>query len=177
MIFTRRIARITVAMVSAGGVAIGWSTSALATSSHKGGDHGSPHGGSLLLQAPLAPSVPSPSDPSIFGVAPGGAPWQLQHGKVQLGQNGTIRIDVGGLVLTSTGANPLPDIAASVFCNGALAGTTAPVPFSTIGDAQIHATISLPSTCLAPTVMLNPATGSLSTSVKPGTYIGIDGSA
>ena len=49
MLFTRRTAHIAVAMVSVGGVAIGWSTPALATSAHKGDSHRNAHGASLLL--------------------------------------------------------------------------------------------------------------------------------
>jgi hypothetical protein len=126
-----------------------------------------------VLRAVLAPSVPA--DPAIFGVAPGGAPWQLAHGQVRLGKSGRLTVDVDGLVLTTTGANPVPDLAASVYCGGTLATTTAPVLFSATGNARIRTTVSLPAFCPAPAVLLNPATGSLPSQVKTTIYIGFDG--
>jgi hypothetical protein len=44
--------------------------------------------------------------------------------------------DVHGLVLSTTGANPVPDLAASLYCGGTLLATTMPVPFSTTGNAR-----------------------------------------
>jgi hypothetical protein len=123
----------------------------------------------------LAPSVPG--DPAVFGVKPGGAPWILDRGHVRLGRGGELKVEVSGLVLATTGANPLPDLAASIYCNGALAATTSPVPFSTTGDAAIDANVSLPAFCAAPAVLLNPATGSSSSTVVTGTYIAFDGTS
>ena len=130
---------------------------------------------SEVLHAVLAPSVPT--DPSIFGVAPGGAPWKLARGQVRLGKDGRLMVDVDGLVLTTTGANPVPDLAASVYCGGTLAATTKPAPFSTTGNALIRATVSLPAFCPAPAVLLNPATGSSPSDVKTTVYIGFDGTS
>jgi hypothetical protein len=127
-----------------------------------------------LLTATLAPSVPT--DPAIFGVEPGGAPWQLSHGHVRLDQNGALHVNVARLVLTTTGSNPVPDLAAAVYCNGVLSSTTSPVRFSKRGNARIHAIVSLPSLCPAPAVLLNPATGSAQSDVL-GVYIGFDGTA
>ncbi len=141
-------------------------------SSRQGPSHSSRHLHSLLLSAPLAASLPT--DNPIFGVNPGGAPWQIAPGNVQLRQNGALTADVDRLVLTATGKNPIPDLAASVFCNGVLAGTTVPVPFSSRGNARIHATVTLPAFCPAPAVLLNPATGTSTTDVLK-IYIGFDG--
>ena len=133
------------------------------------------HGGEALLRAELSPSVPS--DPAIFGVSPGGAPWQLAHARVRLGESGRLDIDVDGLVLTTTGANPLPDLAATIYCGGTAAATTAPVPFSTKGDAHIRTMVTLPAFCPAPAVLINPATGSSPSSVITTAYIAFDGTA
>jgi hypothetical protein len=108
-------------------------------------------------------------------VPAGKAPWQLKHGHVRLGRNGALQVNATGLVLT-TGSNPVPDLAAAVYCNGAPAGTTAPVPFSAKGNARIHASVTLPSFCPAPAVLLKPATGSAQTDVL-SVYIGFDGKA
>ena len=121
----------------------------------------------LVLNASLAPSLPSYSD--IYTVPPGGAPWLLQAGHVVLGAGGHLNAVVTGLVLATTGTNPVPEIAASVYCNGAQAGTTAPVPFSTAGNAHVQTTLALPTPCLVPAVLLTirPATTTL--------YIAFDG--
>ncbi|HYA01192.1 MAG TPA: hypothetical protein VEK76_12725 [Candidatus Binatia bacterium] len=128
----------------------------------------------MLLSARLAPSVPT--DPAIFGIAAGGAPWSLREGNVSLGRDGSLKVEVHGLVLTATTANPIPDLAASVYCNGVLAGRTAPVSFTKEGNATIEATVSLPGLCQVPAVILNPATGGEPGDVL-GIYIGFDGSA
>jgi hypothetical protein len=127
-------------------------------------------GRGVALIATLSPSVPT--DPPIFGVGPGSVPWQIAHGHVVLTKSGGLEANVAGLVVTTTGSNPVPFLAASVYCNGALAAMTAPVPFSPQGNAHIHAMVSLPAFCPAPAVLLNPATAP--TTVLPA-YISFDG--
>jgi len=126
-----------------------------------------------VLRATLAPS--SPADPAIFGVTPGGVAWSISNGNVRLNANGSLRVNVEGLVVTSTNANPLPDIAASLYCNGTLAGTSQPARFSARGNAEIQASLSLPSGCMVPAVLLHPATGPLAADVVLSTYIAFDG--
>lgn len=129
-------------------------------------------GRGIALVATLAPSVPA--DQSIFDVPPGGVPWQLTQGHVVLGRDGLLVANVAGLVVTTSGSNPIPDLAASVYCNGTLAARTAPVPFSTQGNAHIRASLSppLPAFCPAPAVLLNPA---MSPTNVLGVYIAFDG--
>ncbi len=155
--------------LATGLVCLGGVVPGLTASADAHGVHGQDHSKASVLNASLAPSLPTYSP--IFGVTAGGAPWALQSGHVRLGQSGALEVSVNGLVLTTTGANPVPGLAASVFCDGTLAATTASVPFSTTGDARIHATVSLPSPCLAPAVLLNPDVTSVVTSV----YIAFDG--
>jgi hypothetical protein len=159
---------VAVGVLATAGILVGGSAAAASHPARDG--HRGTHGG--VLRAVIAPSVPS--DPAIFGVAPGGAPWQIDHGHVRLGKSGRLAIDVDGLVLTTTGANPVPDLAASVYCGGTVAATTMPVPFSTKGNARIRTTVSLPAFCPAPAVLLNPATGSSSSDIKT-VYIAFDG--
>jgi hypothetical protein len=132
-------------------------------------------GESLVLSASLAPSVPS--DPAVFGVTAGSLPWSLANGHVRIGRGGLIQVTVAGLVITTTGTNPVPDLAASLYCGGASVGTTAPVAFSSQGNAHIHAALTVPAFCPAPAVLLNPATGSAASDVKTGIYIAFDGTA
>lgn len=126
----------------------------------------------VVLSGSLAPSVPT--DPSIFGVAPGGLPWVLAAGHVQLGSGGMLQADVARLIVPTLDRNPVPYVAASVYCGGTLAATTAPVPFSSHGNAQIHADVSLPAFCPAPAVLLKPATGSSPSDIVD-LYIAFDG--
>jgi len=62
----------------------------------------------------------------------------------------------------------VPQVAASVACNGAVVATTAVVPFSSTGDARIRATVALPERCIAPVVLLNPRGNA-------AVYIGVTG--
>ncbi len=146
------------------------------------GDHGKgrrshipQQGESLVLSGSLMASVPS--DPAIFGVAPGGLPWSLTSGHFRLGAGGQLEVNVAGLVVTTTGMNPVPDLAASLYCNGASVGTTAPAPFSSQGNASIHATLTMPAFCPAPAVLLNPAFGTTPKDVRTGIYISFDGTS
>jgi hypothetical protein len=132
-------------------------------------------GEGTVLTASLAPSVPS--DPTVFGVAAGSKPWALTSGHVTLGPAGTLEVNVAGLIITTTGTNPVPDLAASLYCNGTSVGTTDPAPFSTQGNAHIHATLTMPAFCPAPAVLLNPSFGSTPSDVKTGIYIAFDGTA
>jgi hypothetical protein len=100
--------------------------------------------------------------PVLFGVPPGGAPWDITKGEANVRRNGDVKVSVKGLVIPtppSNGTNPVQNIAATVYCGGTAVGTTQAVPFSTAGDARIDDTLAtpLPSPCLAPVVLLNPA--------------------
>jgi hypothetical protein len=131
-----------------------------------GGGHGG-GGGRTVLSAELAGSMSS--DPVLFQtVAPGGADWVIGDGEARLRRDGRLDVRVDGLVLTSTGANPVPQVSASVACNGVVVATTAVVPFSATGDARIRATVTLPQRCIAPVVLLNPRGNA-------AVYIGVTG--
>jgi hypothetical protein len=110
-------------------------------------------GGRTVLHAELAGSLPT--DPALFGVTAGGAPWVVDQGDVRL-RSGRLDVRVTGLIIPTTGVNPVTDLAASVVCNGVVVATTAAVPFSSAGDARIDAAVTLPERCLAPVVLLNP---------------------
>jgi hypothetical protein len=116
----------------------------------------------------------------IHGVAPGGAPWALDRGSVVLRNDGRVTVRVDGLVLTSGSfagtAGPVTGIAAALYCgadsNTAAAATTAVAPLSSSGDGVIRTTVTLPSTCLAPIVLIHPVIG---TTLASGVYIAITG--
>jgi hypothetical protein len=136
---------------------------------HNGRDNDR-HGGTVLRSDVFGSQ---PAGPVLFGVKPGGAPWVIAEGSAKVRRDGRVKVRVEGLVIPTppqSGTNPLSNIAATVFCGGTAVGTTAAVPFSPAGDARIDATLAtpLPSPCLAPAVLLNPAPAG---AVNAGTYI------
>lgn len=113
-----------------------------------------------LLRSGLVGSTPPPAGPSLFGVPPGGAPWVAdEDSSVRVGRDGRMVVRVRGLVIPTApanGTNPVPQLSASLVCNGAIAATTAAVAFDTAGDARIRTTVAVPSPCLAPAVLIHP---------------------
>lgn len=134
-------------------------------------DHGRHRDHRLILKASLAPSMPN--DPAIFGAMPGKVPWAIKSGHVTLSARGRLKVTVKGLVVTPGGTNPIPDIAAQVYCGGSRVATTPTVPFSAKGNARIDRKVALPPFCAAPAVILEPAHG---TSLDM-MYIAFDGKA
>jgi hypothetical protein len=129
-----------------------------------------------VFSAALAPSTPT--DPAVHGVAAGGVPWVLDRGRVQLAADGKIRIDLRGLVIPiahgtfpANTARPVTSVSASLYCapeSSAATATTGSVPISEDGNARISDTLTLPATCLAPTVLVHPNGGL-------GAYIALPG--
>jgi hypothetical protein len=117
-----------------------------------------------------------PNGPVLFGAKPGGAPWVISKGQAELGRDGRLEVKLEGLVIPTApqnGTNPLNAIAATVYCNGTAAATSYAVPFSPAGNAQIEQTVyGIPSPCLAPAVLLNPASNG---AVAKTTYIAATG--
>jgi hypothetical protein len=107
-----------------------------------------------LLKAPLQGSILS--DPPLFGVVRGGAPWMISSGEAKVGTDGTVKVTVSGLLIPGVGVGSVRTLSASVACNGMIVATTAAAPFSSTGDAQIKDTVNLPDRCLAPAVLINP---------------------
>src|SRR3954452_13924577 len=144
-------------------------TSALADDGHGG------HHGGRVLEADIIGS--NPTDHALFGVKPGGAPWVIRRAAAEVRRDGRVEVRVKGLVIPTppqSGTNPLPGIAATVFCGGKAVGTTKTVPFSTAGDARIDDRLAtpIPSPCVVPAVLLNPQLGA---AVNPGVYIAATG--
>jgi hypothetical protein len=128
-----------------------------------------------VFRSSLAPCIAG--GPTIHGVGPCLDSWSLEKGSVRLGQGGSFELEVEGLVITATGTTaPVTGISAALFCgadsNTTPAATTGVVPLSTDGDASIETTVALPSTCLAPIVVVNFAKGSTLISTR---YIALTG--
>jgi hypothetical protein len=107
--------------------------------------------GRKVFDSSMAP-IPAGA-PTLFGVAGGGVAWVLDEGRATLTASGRLHVEVEGLVLASSHVNPVGTGRAIVTCAGVVAASTAAVPFSTTGDAEVDATVSLPSPCFAPAVL------------------------
>ena len=103
----------------------------------------------------------------IRGLNGGGVPWKIGDASADLRADGRLNVEVEGLVLASTGVNPVGQFKAIVSCqtitNGAATVTNVSsplVPATTTGDAEIDTTIDLPSPCFAPIVFVTSPGGS-----------------
>jgi hypothetical protein len=159
------VRRILLALTTAAALALlmVFAVGALADGGHgKDGDHHGNANGQELFESTIAPTAGS-TDPTLHGVVAAGAPWVIKRGEVRISNDGGLRVEVKGLVLTSSGTNPIPALSAALFCGNdtVAAATTGPVPFSTAGNAEIRTNVALPARCLAPVVLLEiqPAAG------------------
>lgn len=142
---------------------------------HHNDRHRGRHRGNVVFKASLAPS--QIDDPPIHAVGPGGAPWVLDRGSVEIKAKGRLELRVRGLVIPNPPGDdtpgPVTTISASLYC-GADADTTAAdtskqVPLSSDGDARIHdRSFHVPATCLAPVILVHP-------NGSTGAYIALTG--
>jgi hypothetical protein len=108
----------------------------------------------------------------IRGVNGGGLPWQIAEGRGELASDGSLEVEVRGLVLLDAapvppalrGTNPIASFRAIVSCltfvNGSAATAnvaTGPFPATATGDSKIEATVTLPSPCFAPIIFVGPS--------------------
>jgi hypothetical protein len=85
----------------------------------------------------------------LDGLTGGGVPWSIDEGAATLTADGRLHVEVQGLVVTSTGVNPVTSGRAIVTCAGTPVASTDTVPFSTPGgNAEVDAQVTLPSPCL-----------------------------
>jgi hypothetical protein len=104
----------------------------------------------------------------------GGLPWQIEQGTGELRADGSLKVEVEGLVLLDAapvpealqGTNPIPAFRVVVSCltdvGGAVATSnvsTDPFPATPTGDAKVRATVTLPSPCFAPILFVTSPTG------------------
>jgi hypothetical protein len=110
----------------------------------------------------------------IRGVNGGGLPWQIAKVRGELRSDGSLDLEVKGLVLFDgapvppalQGTNPISDFKAVVSCLTTVSGTattsnvsTAAFPATSTGDSEIETTVTLPSPCFAPIVFVTSPTG------------------
>jgi hypothetical protein len=95
----------------------------------------------------------------IRGIDGGGVPWSIDRGEAKLEEDGTLKVEVEGLVITATGVNPVSQFVATLSCLNADGVTftnitTGSVPATNTGDARIEEVLTLPDICLAPIVFV-----------------------
>ncbi len=113
-------------------------------------------GVTTLLKGTFA--VTTPGGPVIHGVEPLTEPKMLRRGEFVLHSDGKLEIAVKGLVKERGEVGGVTSIFAALYC----AGQEAPVAktpeqaLDALGRARIDTKISLPSSCLEPTILLHP---------------------
>lgn len=127
------------------------------------------------LAAVTGPFVGSAN--AIRGINGGGRPWKISEGSGDLQSDGTLQVHVRGLVLSQQGTNPVAAFRAVVSCLTIVGGlpatknvSTDPFPATPDGNADIEATINLPSPCFAPIVFVTSGTGA-----PPGAWFAVTG--
>jgi hypothetical protein len=154
--------RAAVAVLTASALAGSAMTAMTAWAEHAGGPDqtGGEHGNRGVLSTSLAPSVPT--DPMLLGAAAGGVPWVLRSGEARLRSDGRLTVRIRGLLIPSgqlagtTG--PVKTVSASLYCagNSTPVGTSDTVPLSSDGDARIDTTLTLPTKCQIPALLIHP---------------------
>ena len=114
---------------------------------------------------------------AIRGIVGAGSPWSIDTANGKLEANGDLSIKVTGLIITGTGANPVPEFRAVVSCQSIADGAavvvnrvTAPFPATTSGDASFKGNVDLPKPCIAPIVFVTNGTGN-----PPGGWFSVTG--
>lgn len=114
----------------------------------------------------------------VAGVASGGAPWVITASEFRVSGSGRIEVEIRGLVLSAgpliNTAGPVTMVSASLVCNDVVAGTTGAVPLSSGGDASIHDSLALPSSCIAPGLLIRIAATTSAGPVSNGPFIAVN---
>jgi hypothetical protein len=103
----------------------------------------------------------------IAGVTGAGHAWAVGDSSVKLFADGRVRVRVEGLVLTPENTNPVASGRIVVSCNGGAGGVQSGnvvqsdvIPLSIPdGNAEFNGSLSLPSSCMAPTVFFTSPGG------------------
>jgi hypothetical protein len=111
------------------------------------------------------------SQAPLRGINGGGAPWALTSAHGELTTSGHLEIEVVGLVLATTGSNPVAFFRGRVSCvksdgsfeNNILTDlfpATTGLASEGGGNAKIEANVTLPQPCIAPIIFVTNAGGS-----------------
>jgi len=131
--------------------------------------------------------VGSAPNTTVGGVASGGAPWVVATSEASVSTGGRLKVEVTGLLIGSGTGVPanlvgtvgsVTMVGASLVCGGSggsVAGSSDGTPLSAAGNAEIEATITLPSTCVAPAVLVRIFNPSAPAGSQLGRFIALTG--
>jgi hypothetical protein len=132
--------------------------------------------GGSALKSTLLGSTPGQI---IGGVNAGGLPWTVSKGQTSLNADGSLKVDIKGLVLLSVGTTgPVTEVSASLVCGGgggAVVATTKAVPLTVTGNAHIHDKIAVPPACIASIILVRVAAVNGTPLAQPGPFIAATG--
>jgi len=132
-------------------------------------------GQQVVISSQVVGSTPGQT---VAGVASGGAPWVVTSATISISADGNVRSRIKGLIIPGTGVGPVTGVAASLVCGGSggtVAATTASFPLTSGGNAKISDTIILPSSCVAPVVLIRVTSISSGPLPAPGPFIALSG--
>ena len=131
----------------------------LAVSSPPAFADGGHHGDSVIrtdLMGSTPLTMPNPS-PVIAGIKPGGVPWTNGESTARVRESGRVDVRIRGLIVTTTGVNPVLSVVATLVCGDVVGPSTAPFALSTAGDGRTRDHIMVPMDCMNPVVLIQPA--------------------
>jgi hypothetical protein len=102
-------------------------------------------------------STPAPVSPVIAKVNPGSVPWVNQESEARIRENGRTDVRIRGLIVTTTGVNPVLSVVATLVCDDMVVASTAPFALSPAGDGSTRDHIAVPMDCANPVVLIQPA--------------------
>ncbi len=129
-----------------------------------------------------SPVVGSSPRTPIAGITSGGAPWVVRRGHARLEGDGSLEVEVTGLLLAASVGPPnagttagIPQVAASVVCGDVVqpTATTDPVTLSPSGNFEIRAHVTLQEPACQGAVVLIRIVKPVN--APPGSYIAVTG--
>ena len=142
------------------------------------------NGNNGAFESSVVGSVPNTT---VGGVASGGVPWVVGRGEASVSDGGRLHVEVSGLLIASgagVAANlvgtvgPVTMVGASIVCGGSggsVAASSDGTPLSAAGDAEIDMNVTLPSSCMAPVVLVQIFTPSAPVGSQLGRFIAVSG--
>lgn len=152
---------------------------------HGGRENGNNNGNGNNRQFSSAIVGSSPGT-MIGGVAAGGLPWVVASGNASLDSSGNLEVKIMGLLL-GPGASTLAGtvgsvqmVSASLVCGGSggvVAASTGGVALNASGNAEIESALTLPTSCVAPAVLIRIFNPAANAGAQAGAFIASTGVA
>jgi hypothetical protein len=152
--------RAMVSGIAAVAIVLGLAATTVAASAKDGGNEPDREGSlltSTVIGRPASPTIAVP----IRGVAPGAVAW-AGRGNTRVTADGRFTFEIRGLLIVGTGTpldgttGPVKTVVAALTCDGTTPTivSSAAVALSSHGNAKVNQKIALPTTCLAPIVLV-----------------------